>query len=81
LLSLNLHEIQPFISKRYPVGGGDDTSLARHTSRIHRTESITSLERGDCSCDELQVFSSYIERKEAFQVMCAISTTSRRELY
>ena len=39
--------------------GGADKSLARHTSRCRRTESIVSLERGVCSCAELQVFSCY----------------------
>ena len=39
--------------------GGADKSLARPTSRCRRTESIVSLERGVCSCAELQVFSCY----------------------
>ena len=39
--------------------GGADKSLARPTSRCRRTESILSLERGVCSCAELQVFSCY----------------------
>ena len=38
------------------VCGGADKSLARPTSQCHRTESIVSLERGACSCAELQVF-------------------------
>ena len=38
---------------------GADKSLARPTSRCRRTESIVSLERGVCSCAELQVFSCY----------------------
>ena len=38
---------------------GAGKSLARPTSRFHRTESIVSLERGVCSCAELQVFSCY----------------------
>jgi len=41
------------------VRGGADKSLARPTSRCRRTESIVSLERGVCSCAELQVFSCY----------------------
>ena len=41
------------------VRGGPDTSLARPTSQCRRTESIVSLERGVCSCAELQVFSCY----------------------
>ena len=43
-------------------------------------ESIVLLERGVCSCEELQVFSCYREWKEACQATCAISTTWRREL-
>jgi len=39
--------------------GGADKSLARPTSPCRRTESIASLERGVCSCAELQVFSCY----------------------
>jgi len=38
---------------------GADKSLARSTSRCRRTESIVSLERGVCSCAELQGFSCY----------------------
>ena len=38
---------------------GADKSLARPTSQCHRAESIVSLERGVCSCAELQVFSCY----------------------
>ena len=60
--------------------GGAVNSLARHNSRCRRTESIRSLERGFCSCAELQVFSCYTGWKEACQATCAISTTSRREL-
>ena len=41
------------------IRGGADKSFARPTSRCHRTESIVSLERGVCSCGELQVFSCY----------------------
>ena len=36
---------------------GINKSLARPTSRCRRTESIVSLERGVCSCAELQVLS------------------------
>ena len=39
--------------------GGADKSLAQPKSRCRRTESIVSLERGVCSCAELQVFSCY----------------------
>jgi len=62
------------------VQGGADKSLARPTSQCHRTELIVSLERGVCSCAELQVFSCYRGWKEACQATRAISTTSRREL-
>ena len=62
------------------VRGGADKSLGRPTSRSRRTKSIVSLERGVCSCAELQVFSCYRGWKEACQATRAISTTSRREL-
>ena len=45
---------------------GADKSLARPTSRCRRTESIASLERGVCSCAELQVFSCYRGWKEVY---------------
>jgi len=61
------------------VWGGADKSLARPTSRC-TTELIVSLERGVCSCAELQVFSCYRGWKEACQATCAISTTWRCEL-
>jgi len=60
--------------------GGADKDLARPTSRCRRMESIVSLEKGVCSCAELQVFSCYRGWKEACQAARAISTTSRREL-
>ena len=60
--------------------GGADKSLARPTSRCRRMASIALLERGVCSCAELQVFSCYRGWKEACQATCAISTTSSREL-
>ena len=47
------------ICKRGIVRGGADKSCARPTSRCRRTESIESLERGVCSCAELQVFTCY----------------------
>ena len=62
------------------IRGCADKSLARPISRCRRTESILSLERGVCSCAELQVFSCYRGCKEACQATCAISTTWRREL-
>jgi len=62
------------------VRGGADKSLVRPTSRCRRKESIVSLERGVCSCAELQVFSCNRGLKEACQATRAISTTSRREL-
>ena len=46
------------------IWGGADKSLARPSSRCHRTELIVSLERGVCSCTELQVFSCYRGWKE-----------------
>jgi len=57
-----------------------DKSLARPTSRFRRTESIVSLERGVCSCAELQAVSCYRVCKEAYQATRAISTTWRRDL-
>ena len=60
--------------------GCADKSLGRPTSWIWRTKSIVSLERGVCSCAELQVFSCYGGWNEAYQATHAISTTSRREL-
>ena len=62
------------------IRGGADKSLARPTPLCCRTESIVSLERGVCSCAQLQVFSYYRGWKEACQAKRAISTTSRREL-
>jgi len=56
------------------IRGGADKSLARPTSQCHRMESIVSLERGVCSCAELQVFSCYRGWKEACQATCVIST-------
>ena len=64
----------------YLAWRGADKSLARPTPRCRRTESIVSLERGVCSCVELQVFSSYRGWKEAGEATRAISTTWRREL-
>ena len=61
------------------VRGGADKFLARPTSKYRRAESTVSLERGVCSCAELQVFSCYRGCKEACQAMRAISTTWRCE--
>jgi len=47
--------------------GGADKSLARPTFRCLRTESIVFLERGMCSCAELQSISCYRGCKEAYQ--------------
>ena len=66
-----------FLSCGSRIRGGADKFLACYTSRYRRTELIVSLERGDCSCAELQVFSCYRGWKEACQVTRAISTTSR----
>ena len=60
------------------IRGGADKSLARPTSRCRRMESIVSLERGVCSCTELQVFSCYRDWKEACQETCAISTSRHK---
>ena len=43
--------------------GDVDKFLARPTSRCRRMESIVSLERGVCSCAELQVLLTEAERK------------------
>ena len=50
---------QKGVPKHRRIRGGAVKSLARPTSRCRRTESTVSLERGGCSCAELQVFSSY----------------------
>ena len=63
-----------------PLRWGADKSLSRPTFQCRRTESIVLLERGVCSCAELQVFSCYRGWKKACQATRAISTTSRREL-
>ena len=60
--------------------GGADKSLVRLNSWSRKTESIFSLERGVCSCAELQVCPCYRRWKEACQATHAISTISRREL-
>ena len=44
----------------YFIRGGADVSLAWPTSGCRRTESIVSLERGVCSCGELQIFSCLV---------------------
>ena len=62
------------------VRRGADKSLARPASRYRRAESIVSMERGVCSCAELQIFSCYRGWKEACQATRAISTITRREL-
>jgi hypothetical protein len=45
-----------------------DKSLARPISRCRRTESIVSLERGVCSCAELQVFFFFVTEAEMKRV-------------
>jgi len=62
------------------IRGDADKFLVRSTSRCRRTESIAMLERGVCSCVELQDLSCYRGWKEACQARRAISTTWRREL-
>ena len=67
----------------FPVSvstGGTDKSLAQPTSWCCRTEWIVLLERGVCSCAELQVFSCYRGWKKACQAMGVISTAWRHEL-
>ena len=49
----------------FNVREGAYNSLAQSNSRCRRTESIVSLERGVCSCAELQVFSCYRGWKES----------------
>jgi len=55
------------------VREGADKSLARPTSRYRRTESIVSLERGACSCADLQAFlvteaeRKHVRRRAGFQ--------------
>jgi hypothetical protein len=61
------------------IRGCVDKTLARSTSQCRRTESIVSLERGDCSCAVLQVFSCYRHWMGAYKTTRTISTTSRRE--
>ena len=58
---------------------GADKSLVRPTSLCQRTESIVSLERGVCSCAELQDFSCYRGWKEECGATRAVSTTWRCE--
>jgi len=48
----NARNTEVFVYLRRSAG----KSLARPTSRCRRTESIVSLERGACSCAELQVY-------------------------
>ena len=64
----------------HSLRGSANKSLARPNSRCRRTESIVSLERGVCSCAELQVFSCYRGWKEACQATRTISTTPRHDL-
>ena len=48
---------ESIISVIIMLRGCADKSLARPTSRCRRTEQIVLLEKGVCSCTELQVFS------------------------
>ena len=64
-LAIRRHLMPKFLERYlhflpYFLRGGADKSLARPTSRCRRKESIVSLERGVCSCAELQVFSCYV---------------------
>jgi hypothetical protein len=74
------HKIHTLCPENMSVRGGAEKSLARPTSPCSRAESIVSLERGVCSCAELQDFSWYRGWMEACQATRAISTTSGREL-
>jgi len=49
------------------VRGGTVKSLARPTSPCRKTESIVSLEKGVCSCAELQDFSCYRDERKHFR--------------
>jgi transposase len=86
-LWLTLSRVKPtmqilknFLTSLVILRGGADKSLAGPTSRYNRTESVVSLEWGDCSCAELLVFFCYRGWKKACQATRAISTTSRCEL-
>ena len=59
---------------------GADKSLTRPIYRCRRTEFIMPLERGVCSCAEMQVFPCYWGRNEVCQATLAISITRKREL-
>ena len=72
--------LSTFAKLRKQLRGSAGKSLARPNFRCRVPESIVSLERGVCSCAELQVFSFYRGWKEAFQATRAISATSRGEL-
>jgi len=52
-------ELVPYRAVNTTSVMGGDKSVTQPTSRCCRTESIVSLERGVCSCAELQVFSCY----------------------
>ena len=77
---INWQHADSAMQEKFILGRGADRSLARHTSRCRRAESIVSLERGVCSCAEFKVFSCYRGWKKASQVTRAISTTWRGEL-
>ena len=69
----NQHGINGMCTENRYLRGGADKSLARTTSRCRRTESIVSLERGVCSCAELQAFlvieaeRKHVRRRTRFQ--------------
>jgi len=79
ILEVDVREDEPAKTK-YKLWGGADESLAQPTFQCCRMELIVSLERGVCSCAELQVFSCYRAWNEACQATRVISTTWRREL-
>ena len=60
---LILQRCQLLCTSYFHIRGCADKSVARPNSRCLRTESIVSLERGVCSCAELQVFFLITEAK------------------
>ena len=65
---------------KFETLGAADKSLARNIFRCLRTKWIVWLERGACSCAELEVFSCNMVLKEACQATRTISATWKREL-
>ena len=80
LVALPTDHVIQYLIELGCLRGGADKSLTRPTYRCRRAESIVSLERGVCSCAELQVFCCYRGWKEACQPTRGISAIWRREL-